>query len=166
MPLRTSPTPSRKRLAARRANALKSTGPRTELGKLRVTGNMRVTGKMERNFRRLLDLPEAVFLDQEPGAAIKLCWELLSPYQKGPPPPSLQVGRLSMESATVENWETTAIVTRLFSIAAPPPILMDRSEKKDPKICTHRSQQVLRNQQNGEKIEKIGTVSKPNQANR
>lgn len=41
MSLRQNPMPTDKDLAALRANALKSTGLRTELGRLRVTGSMR-----------------------------------------------------------------------------------------------------------------------------
>jgi hypothetical protein len=99
MPLRKSPTPSDKSLAARRTNALKSTGPRTDLGKLRVTANMR------RNFRRLLGLPEAVFLDQEPGAAIHLYHELISPYAEVPPLLAMHFRELARLELELQAWE-------------------------------------------------------------
>jgi len=64
--------PTSPRVTANRLNALKSTGPRTEPGRLRVTGNLRC------NLSRLLGVPEAVLLGQEPGAAIHRRYELIS----------------------------------------------------------------------------------------
>lgn len=105
MSLRKSPSPTHGSLTARRANALKSTGPRTELGKLRVTRNMRVTGDMRRNFRRLLGVPEAVFLDQEPGAAVHLYYDLISPYKKVPPLLKMHFRDLARLELELQAWE-------------------------------------------------------------
>jgi len=44
----------------------------------------RVSAQNTRDFRRLLGFPEALTLDQQPGAAIHLYHELIAPYEKTP----------------------------------------------------------------------------------
>jgi len=66
---------SERQLAANRANAQKSTGPRTEAGKLRASQNARRSV-------RLLGLAEARTLNQDPGAAARLYQDLIAPYLK------------------------------------------------------------------------------------
>jgi hypothetical protein len=51
-------------LAANRANALKFTGPRLSGGKEHSLNNLKL------HFGRLLGVPEALALDQQPGAAL------------------------------------------------------------------------------------------------
>lgn len=90
--------------AARRANALKSTGPRTVEGKIRVSQNAR-----KWHTRRLHGDVEAKTLGQDPGTAEDLYRELISPYERSghPAPPMLamhfhDLARLRLE---LEAWE-------------------------------------------------------------
>ena len=69
---------SERQLAANRANAQLSTGPRSEAGKQRVSQNARRYGIC------LLGLAEARTLNQEPGDALRLYHELIAPYEPGP----------------------------------------------------------------------------------
>jgi len=91
---------SDRKIAANRANARKSTGPRTQEGKRRVSLN-----GQKRRAIRLLGLAEARTLRQEPGAAEKLYRELIAPYE---PAPALlashfeDYARLRLE---LEAWE-------------------------------------------------------------
>jgi hypothetical protein len=98
--LRQSPRRTPALLAANRANALKSTGPRTKGGKQLVTGNLK------RYLERLLGVPEAVFLDQEPGAAIHLYYDLIAPYEPAPPLLAMhfrELARLQLELQALEG---------------------------------------------------------------
>ena len=78
MPLRRRPRSTPAALAARRANSKKSTGAHTPAGKQRTLNNLK------RHFGRLVGVPEALALDQEPGAAIHLYHELIAPYEPAP----------------------------------------------------------------------------------
>ena len=64
MSLRGTPQSTPAALAANRANALKSTAPRTPRGKQRSLLDLKC------HFARLVGVPEALALDQQPGAAL------------------------------------------------------------------------------------------------
>jgi len=92
------------RAAASRANARKSTGPRTAVGKRRSSRNA-----LQWRSPRLLGEVESRRLGQEPGAAQKLYRELIAPYERpGEPAPPLlamhfqDLARLWLE---LEAWE-------------------------------------------------------------
>ena len=70
---------SERKLAANRANAQRSTGPRTEAGK----GRSRLNG-LKRRPVRLMGLAEARTLNQEPMAAEELYRELIKPFEPVP----------------------------------------------------------------------------------
>ncbi|HUI40608.1 MAG TPA: hypothetical protein VL523_01450, partial [Terriglobia bacterium] len=78
MPLRKSPRPTPALVAANHTNALKSTGPRSEEGKQRVSLNLRPAPA------RLLGLAEARNFIQDAGAAEKLYRDLLAPFEPAP----------------------------------------------------------------------------------
>jgi len=92
------------RAAASRANARKSTGPRTEVGKLRSSRNA-----LKQRSTRLLGEVESRLLGQAPGSAEELYRELIRPYERlgEPAPPMLamhfhDLARLRLE---LETWE-------------------------------------------------------------
>ncbi|HEY6291200.1 MAG TPA: hypothetical protein VI455_06500, partial [Terriglobia bacterium] len=78
-PAEAPPGPSERKLAANRANAARSTGPQTELGKQRVILNLQPPCP------RLLGLAHARTLNQEPGMAEALYRRLIAPYEPAPP---------------------------------------------------------------------------------
>lgn len=107
--LRKRPALTAPSLAANRARAQKSTGPRTEPGKNRVAGNVK------RDFTRLLGLQEAFSLDQEPGAAIHLYHELIAPYKRVPPLLAMHfrdLARLQLELQALERIRDAAMEYR------------------------------------------------------
>jgi len=92
---------SARKLESNRANAQKSTGPRTERGKKRVSLN----GFMRRRSVRLLGLAEARTLRQEPGAAERLYEELIAPYQPAPAILVMHFQDLARLHLELEAWE-------------------------------------------------------------
>jgi hypothetical protein len=95
----TNKTSSRK-AAANRANAQKSTGPRTERGLEQVVKNLSEPGP------RLLGLAEARILKLEPGAAEQLYRKLIAPYDPAPPLLVLHfqdLARLQLELQALER---------------------------------------------------------------
>ena len=99
MPLRRTPQSTPAALAARRANSLKSTGPRTREGKQRSYASLK------RHLGRLLGMPEALNLDQEPGAAIHLYNELIAPYEPAPPLLAMHFRDLARLQLELQAWE-------------------------------------------------------------
>jgi hypothetical protein len=99
MPLRNRPQRTPAALAANRANAQKSTGPRTPEGKQRSLNNLK------RYFGRLLGVPEALALDQEPGAAIHLYHELIAPYEPAPALLAMHFRDLARLQLELQAWE-------------------------------------------------------------
>lgn len=91
---------SPRKLASNRANAQKSTGPRTERGKKRV----RLNGFRRRSVR-LLGLAEARTLRQEPGEAERLYEELIAPYQPAPAILAMHFQDLARLHLELEAWE-------------------------------------------------------------
>jgi hypothetical protein len=89
-------------LAARRANAGKSTGPRTGDGKLRAYQNLTTA---TRHFDRLLGLPEATILGQEVGAAVHLYYDLIAPYEPAPPLLAMHFRDLARLQLELQAWE-------------------------------------------------------------
>ena len=95
---------SPRKLAANRANARKSTGPRTAKGKRRVSLN----GYLHRPARpsvRLLGLAEARTLRQEPGSAERLYQELIAPYEPAPALLRMHFQDLARLHLELEAWE-------------------------------------------------------------
>ncbi|HEV2424914.1 MAG TPA: hypothetical protein VGZ29_08810 [Terriglobia bacterium] len=92
---------SPRKLESNRANARKSTGPRTERGKKRA----RLNGFMRRRSVRLLGLAEARTLRQEPGAAEQLYAELIAPYQPAPAILAMHFQDLARLHLELEAWE-------------------------------------------------------------
>src|SRR6516164_8193806 len=91
---------SDRKIAANRANARKSTGPRTQEGKRRVSLN-----GQKRRAIRLLGLAEARTLRQEPGAAEKLYRELIAPYEPAPALLASHFEDLARLRLELEAWE-------------------------------------------------------------
>lgn len=90
------------KIAANRANALKSTGPRTEAGRRRV-GRKRV--RLQQSAARLMGLTEARLLGQQPGTAEDLYRELTRPYQPLPPMLAMHFHDLARLHLELEAWE-------------------------------------------------------------
>jgi hypothetical protein len=88
---------SDRKIASNRANAQKSTGPRTGEGKQRA----RLNG-IKRRSVRLLGLAEARTLRHEPGAAERLYRELIAPYE---PALALHFEDLARLRLELEAWE-------------------------------------------------------------
>jgi hypothetical protein len=88
------------KIASNRANAQKSTGPRTEEGKQRASLN-----SLKRRSIRLLGLAEARTLRQEPGAAEKLYRELIAPYEPAPALLAAHFEDLARLRLELEAWE-------------------------------------------------------------
>ena len=99
MPLRRTPQPTPAARSARRANALQSTGPRTSGGKQRSLANLK------RHFGRLVGVPEALALDQEPGAAVHLYHELIAPYEPAPALLAMHFRDLARLQLELQAWE-------------------------------------------------------------
>ncbi|HEV2425404.1 MAG TPA: hypothetical protein VGZ29_11310, partial [Terriglobia bacterium] len=97
--IRQSPRRTATLMAANRANAQKSTGPRTPEGKQRSLANLK------RHFARLAGVPEALALDQEPGAAIHLYQELIAPYEPAPALLAMHFRDLARLQLELEAWE-------------------------------------------------------------
>ncbi|HXJ91833.1 MAG TPA: hypothetical protein VMT20_03020, partial [Terriglobia bacterium] len=92
---------SPRRAEANRANAQKSTGPRTERGLAQVVKNLPAPA-----VDRLLGLAEARALKLEPGAAEALYRELIAPYQPAPALLALHfqdLARLELELQALER---------------------------------------------------------------
>ena len=87
-------------IAANRANAQKSTGPRTEEGKQRASLN-----NQKRRSIRLLGLAEARTLRQEPGAAERLYHELIAPFEPAPALLASHFEDLARLRLELEAWE-------------------------------------------------------------
>jgi hypothetical protein len=95
---------SRRKAAANRANAAKSTGPRTEAGKRRARLNGFEHQPANRSVR-LLGLAEARTLRQEPGAAERLYQELIAPYEPAPALLKMHFQDLARLHLELEAWE-------------------------------------------------------------
>jgi hypothetical protein len=91
---------SDRKIEANRANAQKSTGPRTEEGKQRASQN-----NQKRRSIRLLGLAEARTLRQEPGAAEKLYLELIEPFEPAPALLASHFEDLARLRLELEAWE-------------------------------------------------------------
>ncbi len=92
---------SPRRAAANRANAQKSTGPRTDRGVERVAKNL-----PSAPLARLLGLAEARILKLEPGAAEQLYRKLIAPYEPAPALLALHfqdLARLQLELHALER---------------------------------------------------------------
>jgi hypothetical protein len=88
------------RTAANRANARRSTGPRTAAGKRRVSRNL-----PDPLASRLMGLVEARVFDQQPGAAEKLYREIIRPYEPVPPLLAMHFHDLARLHLELETWE-------------------------------------------------------------
>jgi len=91
---------TRARTAANRANAKKSTGPRTAKGKRRVSRNL-----PDPRASRLMGMVEARIFDQQPGAAEKLYREITQPYEPVPPLLAMHFHDLARLHLELETWE-------------------------------------------------------------
>ena len=99
MPLRKSPERTPKLIAANRANARRSTGPRTAEGKQRVGLNF-----LDRSVR-LLGVAEFRTLNQEPNAAGRLYRRLIAPYEPAPALLALHFQDLARLELELQAWE-------------------------------------------------------------
>ena len=90
---------SERQRRANRVNARKSTGPRTDSGKQRVSQNARKLSI------RLLGLAEARTLNQDLNAAGDLYRELIAPYEPAPPLLARQFEDLARLYLELEAWE-------------------------------------------------------------
>ncbi|HEV2423379.1 MAG TPA: hypothetical protein VGZ29_00980 [Terriglobia bacterium] len=89
-------------IAANRANARKSTGPRTAAGKQQVSRNRT---RLQQSAARLQGLTEARLLGQQPGAAEDLYRELTRPYEPVPAMLAMHFHDLARLRLELEAWE-------------------------------------------------------------